>query len=197
VKPLARARVFAFSCLSILCFWLLLAAPVLAQEEATRPENTLTGWIMRWINSAIVIIAIGWALSKAGPAFRRRADGIHSAIEEGSRAKEEAEQIRQEADRKLAGIQDEIASMRAEAKHDAEAEAQRIRELAREEAAKLDHAAELEIAAAERAARQELKAVAARLAVERAEALLREQLTPPTDAQLVRNFAGNLAGSRN
>jgi F-type H+-transporting ATPase subunit b len=134
---------------------------------------------------------------KAGPAFRARTNAIQAAIAEGTRAREEGEQRRLEAEKKLAGIQQEIAAMREQAKRDDAAESQRIRDLARDEAAKMDRAAELEIAAAERAARLELKATAARLAVERAEADLRQQLTPPADAQLVRNFAGNLAGSSN
>jgi F-type H+-transporting ATPase subunit b len=198
VRLLGRCKAFAISCFGIFCGVLLLAAPALAQDAAVAPENTTTGWIMRWVNSAIVIILIAWALvKKAGPAFRARAGAIQAAIAEGARARAEAEQQRQDAERKLAGIQDEIAAMRAQAKRDAEAETLRIRELAREEAIKMDRAAELEIAAAERAAGLELKATAARLAVERAEAQLRQQLTPPADAQLVRNFAGDLAASSN
>jgi F-type H+-transporting ATPase subunit b len=181
-------------------FWLALltAAPAFAQEEATQPENTTAGWIFRWLNFAVVFIAIVWVLvTKARPAFRAHADAIQAAIAEGTRAREEAEQRRQEAERKLAGIEQEITAMRLQAKRDAEIETDRIRSLAREEAIKVDRAAEAEIAAAERAARFELKATAARLAIERAEAQLREQLTPPEDSQLVRNFVGDLAGSQN
>jgi F0F1-type ATP synthase membrane subunit b/b' len=87
--------------------------------------------------------------------------------------------------------------MRLQARRDAEIETDRIRSLAREDAIKVDRAAEAEIAAAERAARFELRATAARLAIERAEAQLREQLTPPADSRLVRNFVGDLAGSQN
>lgn len=189
---------FALVCAGIFVVTLLLAAPALAQEESgNHPENSTLGWVMRWVNSGIVIIAIGWGLSKCGPAFRKRADGIQAAIAEGKRAREEAAERRKEAEQRLAGLPAEIAGMRADAKRDAEAETQRIRELAREDAAKMDHAADLEIEAAERAAMLELKATAARLAVERAEKLLREHLTQPADARLVRNFAGELAGSRN
>lgn len=192
-----RLRTIAASSFAVFLTILLLAAPAFAQQEQPAPQDTKFGWVMRWVNSAIVLLAIAWGFWKAGPAFRRRAASIQAAIAEGQRAREEAEQRRAEAERKLKGIAQEIAEMRAQAKRDAEAEAQRIRDLAREEAAKMDRAAELEIAAAERAARLALKAAAAKLAVERAEALLRERLTAPADAQLVRNFADDLAGSSN
>jgi len=87
--------------------------------------------------------------------------------------------------------------MRAEAKRDAEAEAQRLRALAREEAQKIERAAQAEIAAAERAARMDLKAFAARLAIERAEAVLREELTPKSEAALFEAFVRDLERSMN
>lgn len=198
MSRLARFKTTAEICAGIFCLALLCAAPAFAQEESTQPENTTAGWIFRWLNFAVVFIAIVYVLvKKGGPAFRARAEAIQAAIAEGARAREEAEQRRLEAERKLAGIQQEITAMRLQAKRDAEIETERIRSLAREYAIKVDRAAEAEIAAAERAARFELKATAARLAVERAEEQLRQQLTPPADSQLVRNFVGDLAGSQN
>ncbi len=198
MSRLARGKTAAGFCAGILFMALVIAAPVFAQEEGNQPENTTAGWIFRWLNFAIVFGAIVYVLvKKAGPAFRARAAAIQAAIAEGTRAREEAEERRREAERKIAGIQQEIAAMQLRAKRDAEVEADRIRSLAREEAMKMDRAAELEIVAAERAARFELKAAAARLAIERAEAQLRQQLTPPADSRLVRNFVGDLAGSRN
>jgi F0F1-type ATP synthase membrane subunit b/b' len=87
--------------------------------------------------------------------------------------------------------------MRAEGKRDAEAEAQRLRAMAREEAHKIEKAALAEIAAADRAARLELKALAARMAVERAEALLRQELTPASEQKLFHTFVVDLARSVN
>jgi F-type H+-transporting ATPase subunit b len=194
----ARSKTAAGICGGMLFAALLMAAPAFAQEEATQPENTTAGWIFRWLNFAVVFFAILYVLvKKARPAFRAHREAIQTAIAEGTRAREEADQRRREAEQKLAGIQQEIEGMRAQSKKDAEAETERIRKLAREEAIKMDHAAEVEIAAAERAARFDLKATAARLAIERAEAQLRQQLTPPADSQLVRNFVGDLEGSQN
>jgi F0F1-type ATP synthase membrane subunit b/b' len=72
-----------------------------------------------------------------------------------------------------------------------------LRSLAREEAQKIERAAQAEIAAAERAARMELKSLAARMAVERAEALLRKELTPKSEAVLFQTFVQELGRSVN
>jgi F0F1-type ATP synthase membrane subunit b/b' len=54
-----------------------------------------------------------------------------------------------------------------------------------------------EIEAAERAARLELKAIAAKLAVEAAQLLLVKQLTPRVQDSLFSNFVESLAGRPN
>ena len=177
---------------------LLLAAPVFAQEEGTPPEDSPTGWIFRWLNFAIVAGAIIYVFVKVGgPAFRKRADEIQTAIAEGTKAREEAEQRRKEADEKMANLEKEVAGLREQAQRDAVAETERIRGLTRDEATKIDRAAAMEVAAAERAARMELKSLAARMAVERAETMLLQQLTPDEDARIVRDFVAGLAGSAN
>jgi F-type H+-transporting ATPase subunit b len=186
----------AFS--SLVTFVLLAALPALAQEGEASPVDSPAGWIFRWLNFAIVFGAIGYlAWKKGGPYFRAQAEEISRKIAEGARAREAAEQQRQEVQAKLANIESEIATIRAESKRDADAEAQRLRSLAREEAQKIERAAQAEIVAAERAARMELKTLAARMAVERAEALLRKELTPKSEAALFQAFVQELERSVN
>ena len=186
-------------CLGSLITLLMLAAlPALAQEGEASPVDTPIGWIFRWLNFAIVFGAIAYlAWKKGGPYFRAQAEEISRKIAEGARAREAAERQRQEVQAKLANIENEIAAMRAEAKRDTEAETMRLRTLAREEAEKIERAAQAEIAAAERAARMELKALAARMAVERAEVLLRKELTPKSEAALFQTFVQELERSVN
>jgi F0F1-type ATP synthase membrane subunit b/b' len=87
--------------------------------------------------------------------------------------------------------------MRADAKRSMQAEGERLRALARTEAETIERAAQAEVAAAERAARLELKAIAAGLAIERAEAVLRSELTPEAEDTLFRGFVADLNGSPN
>jgi F0F1-type ATP synthase membrane subunit b/b' len=174
-----------------------LAAPARGQEGAPSPADSPTGVIFRWINFAIVLALMIYGLKKAAPGFRSHAEEISKKIAEGTRAREAAEQQRGEAQAKLAGIDAEVAEMREEAKRGAAAEAGRLRELAKTEAAAIEGAAQAEIAAAERAARLELKIVAAQMAVDRAEVLLQKGLTPESEAVLVLTFVAELQGSSN
>ena len=184
-------------CLGSLITLLMLAAlPAVAQEAEASPVDTPIGWIFRWLNFAIVFGAIAYlAWKKGGPYFRAQAEEISRKIAEGARAREAAERQRQEVHAKRANIENEIAAMRAEAKRDTEAETMRLRTLAREEAEKIERAAQAQIAAAERTARMELKALAARMAVERAEVLLRKELTPKSEAALFQTFVQELERS--
>jgi len=183
---------------SLITLMLLAALPVLAQEGEASPVDSPAGWIFRWLNFAIVFGAIAYlAWKKGGPYFRAQAEVISQKIAEGAQAREAAERQRQEVQAKLANIDSEIAAMRADSKRDAEAEAMRLRILAREEAQKIERAAQAEIAAAERAARMELKALGARMAVERAEALLRKELTPKSEAALFQTFVQEIGRSVN
>ena len=181
-----------------LAIFLMAAAPAWAQEAEKAPENSTVGWIFRWLNFALVFGGGGYLIAKKAPTmFRRRAEAIVSAITEAARVKEDAERRRRDSEAKLAGLDGEIAELRAMAMRDAGAEAERIRELARDEAKKIERAAEAEIQAAERAARLELKMAGADLAIARAEALLRKELTPAADSALIRGFVTQLAGSAN
>jgi F0F1-type ATP synthase membrane subunit b/b' len=87
--------------------------------------------------------------------------------------------------------------LREQAEREGQAEAERIRALAKSEVEKVGQAGKAEIAAAERAARVELKALAARLAVANAESLVVEQLTPKAQEALVAGFVESLERSPN
>lgn len=174
------------------CTALGCASPALAAEEGGDPAFSPIGWVFRVINFAILIGFGYWMLRNAPQWFRGRAAKIVAAIEDSRLVKQEADQLLGDSERRLAGLDQEIAHLRTVAQEDAEAEKARIRAAAKEEEAKVERAADAEIVAAERAARMELKALVAQLAVQRAEALLKEQVTPERQAALMRGFVQNL-----
>ncbi len=179
-------------------FLLSVALPALAQEGEVPPVETHTGYFYRWANFAIVLGLIVWACVKfGGPAFRARAEDISRKIDEGARSREAAERRRQEIQTKMASLEDEVRQLRAQAKLDAEAEGKRLRAMSRAEADKIEQVAQAEIEAARRAASMELKVLAARLAIERAEALLREEITPKAEVALFKTFVAELERSVN
>jgi F0F1-type ATP synthase membrane subunit b/b' len=192
IKSAARALCF------LIIFIALGALPLLAQEGEVSPADSTTGWVFRWLNFALVFGAVAYCIVKyAAPAFRTQAEEISRKIAEGTRAREAAERQRREIKTKLAGLEREIEQLRVDAKRDAEAEAQRLRDLGRAEAEKIEQAARAEIDAAARAGRMDLKALGARLAVQRAEVLLRQELAPKSEAALLRTFIAELERSVN
>ncbi|MFZ3381447.1 MAG: hypothetical protein WA193_17555, partial [Candidatus Acidiferrales bacterium] len=179
-------------------FLLLAAAPALAQEGEVSPADTPIGWVFRWLNFALVFGAIAYAVWKYGaPYFRQHAEEISRQIAEGARAREAAEEQRREIQAKLAGLEDDIKRLREEGKRDAEAEAQRLRDMARAEGERVERAARAEIAAAEREGRMQLKILGAQRAVQLAEALLRQTMTAKADEALFNGFVSELQRSVN
>jgi F0F1-type ATP synthase membrane subunit b/b' len=177
--------------------FLLAAAPALAEEAEQSPADAPVGQVFRWINFAIVLGLLIYGFRKGLPYFRTHAEEISQKIAEGARARDAAEKRRSEAQAKLANIGTDVAEMRLEAKRAAALESERVRGLARAEADTIERAAQAEIAATERAARLELKALAARMAIERAEALLRQELTPKVESARFSKFVAELAGGAN
>jgi F-type H+-transporting ATPase subunit b len=176
---------------------LLLIAITACAEEASASQQA-TENLFKWINFALVAGVIVWLCLKKGPAFfARRANAIGSAIQKSTEAKKLADQHLSDAEAKLRNLEKEVAEMRASAQRESAAEAERIRKLTQSDAQKIAAAAKAEIEAAERAARLELKALAANLAVNGAESLLAQQLTPAAQESLINNFVKTLDGRPN
>jgi len=176
---------------------LLFAAGAFAAEEGGQAVEGPTE-IFKWVNFALVAAALLWLYARTGrPWFKENAAAISSAISKAHAAKAEADRALQDAEERLARLEDEVRLIRAEAEKDAAAEAERIRGLVQSDLEKVQVAAKAEIEAAERAARLELKALAAKLAVDSAESLVVKQLTVQTQDALVAGFVKSLAGSPN
>jgi F0F1-type ATP synthase membrane subunit b/b' len=90
-------------------------------------------------------------------------------------------------------LDQEIAQMRATAEKEAAAEEARIRTAAEEDARRIVESAQQEIAAAAKAARRDLTAYAADLAVSLAAKQIK--VDAPTDQALLRRFASQLSAN--
>jgi len=191
----ATSRKIIFVSLFLVLFCFALTAH--AAEEGAAADEWATE-IFKWINFAIVLGVIVWVFAKVlPPKFRSNAEKISSAITDATAAKAAADLQLREAETKLANLQKEVAELRAFAGREGASEAERLRALAQSDAQKIFLAANAEIEAAERAARLELKAIAAKLAVDGAETLLAKQLTPQTQESLVSSFVKSLEGRPN
>jgi F-type H+-transporting ATPase subunit b len=182
---------------SLLVSVLFVALNAHAEEAGSASQQSAEN-LFKWINFAVVAGVIVWLCLKRGPAFfGRRADVISSDIQKSTEAKNQAELQLRDAETKLQNLEKEVADLRASARRESAAEAERIRNLTLTDEQKIVEAGKAEVAAAERAARLELKAFAANLAVNGAESLLAKQLTPAAQEALINNFVKTLDGRPN
>jgi len=196
LRLITRNRQRAIPVLFLL--FLFVAASAQAAEAGANPAVQIAESIFKWINFAIVIGILVWLFAKKlPPLFRGHAESIGSAITKATAERQEAERQVREAEAKLAHLEQEIATLHAAAQREAAAEGEHIRTLTQADVKKVGIAAQGEIEAAERAARLELKALAASLAVDGAETLLAKQLTPAAQESLVDTFVKSLEGRPN
>jgi F-type H+-transporting ATPase subunit b len=178
---------------------LFAAGAARAEEETTNNARTQSAQeIFKWINFAIVAGVAVWLFGKVlPPKFRENAEKINSAIAKATEAKAESDRLLREAEHKLAKLEKEVAALQSEAQAQTRNEVERLRAATQGDEEKIAAAVVAEIAAAERAARLELKALAAKLAVDGAESLLAKRLTPKVQESLVSAFVKTLETRRN
>jgi F-type H+-transporting ATPase subunit b len=149
-------------------------------------------WVLVLLNFAVVAALVVWGWKKNVPAmFRARSENIRKGLEEARRASEEANRRLMDIETRLSRLDGEIAEMRQKSEVEAAAEEERIKAAAEEDRRKVVAAAEQEIDAAAKAARRDLKAYAAGLAVSLAEE--RIQVDPAADQALVSSFVRDLS----
>src|SRR5208337_77278 len=167
------------------------SASVQAIHRLTGLSVQQSYWLCVILNFAVIAAVFIWAGRKYLPGmFRDRSAAIQKAMQEAQMASEEARRRLAEIESRLMKLDVEIGMMRDAAEKEGAAEEARIQATAEEDARKIVVAAEQEIAAAAKAARRQLTAYAADLAV----GLARKQIhvDAGTDQALVRNFAGQL-----
>jgi F-type H+-transporting ATPase subunit b len=153
-------------------------------------------WVSVLLNFALIAGVIIWASRKYLPGiFSARTAAIQKAMQEAQKSSEEARRKLAEIESRLMKLDVEIGMMRDAADKEAAAEAARIQAAVEEDRRKIVESAQQEIAAAAKAARRELTAYAADLAVGLAQKQI--HVDAATDQALVRNFASQLGAPGN
>jgi len=162
-------------------------------EEQPDPLKGTAAKILRWLNFGIVVVAAGYfIIKKGGPAFRANADKISSGITSAAAAKAEADAQLRAAEAGFARLPQDSAAMRDTATREFATESEHLRTATEKELARIAHAAEVEVAAARRAARLELREVAERLAAARTAEMVGKEITAAQRAALVQKFVDGL-----
>jgi F-type H+-transporting ATPase subunit b len=171
---------------------LLLPQVLLAAEESGgRWGVWLT--IGRLFNLGLVIAVLVWALRKPLSAFfASRSQAIREQLEEAQKARAEAEAKLAEAGERMKRVEDELRDLKQTAEAEAQEEYGRLLAAAEKDADKIIERARQEIEGMTRAARMDLKAHAASLAVQMAEERIRSEMTPEDRERLFGNFVTEL-----
>lgn len=170
------------------------SASVQAIHRLTGLSVQQSYWASVILNFVVIAALIIWAGRKFLPGiFRDRTAAIQRAMQEAQKASAEARQKLAEIETRLQKLDVEIGMMRNAAEREGEAEEARIKAAAEEDAKKIVASAEQEIAAAAKAARRQLTAYAADLAVGLAQKQI--HVDAATDKTLVSNFAGQLGST--
>ena len=148
-------------------------------------------WSCVVLNFLIIFVFMWMVMRKTLPGiFRNRTNSIQKRVEEARKTSEDARRRLSDVEGRLSRLDTEIAQMRSEAETAAKAEEERMMAAAEEERRRIVQSAEQEIAMAANAARRELKAYAADLAVDLAEKKI--QVSQAADQVLVREFTTQL-----
>jgi F-type H+-transporting ATPase subunit b len=174
-----------------LALLLCLAAGFAFAEGSEGDDPNLQMW--KWANFVLLAAGLGYLMAKGlPPLFASRSQAITQDIAESQKIRRDAEARAADVERRLTGLENEIASVRADSQREVQAESERMAAHTAAEIAKIQAQAERDIADATKASRADLKRYAASLAIHLAEQKIRARMTPATEDGLVLSFVRNL-----
>ncbi len=163
---------------------------------AENPMPLLKDFLWRVLNIAVLMwIVIKFAGKPVREFFANRSETLRKGVQEAQEAKAEAERIFTEYQAKLDGLEGELKAMETKASLEAEREQERMRQETETLVAKLKQQArqmaDQEVATAQRSLRNE----AAKLAVEVAERLVKENVSDSDRQRMVENYLEKVVGA--
>jgi len=174
----------------LLSILLCLSLTAFANEAGGHHEVPV---VYKWINFGILAAGLLFlALKMGGPFFAERAREITVALDAAGRVKAEAEAQVADISKRIANLDGELAALKADAHKEMEKERERSRRETDELQAKMQAAAEQEIASAVKHAEFDLRRLAAQLALQLAEEKIRARMNGHMQAGLVAGFVAGL-----
>lgn len=176
---------------ALLCVLLLPALALASGGEGGHADSgvVLKDFIWRCVNFAVMVGLLGYFVSKPiRNGLQNRRTDIEKALADATAAREAAEAKAHEYQEKLAKAAAEIDTIYAAIRREGELERDKILASSKEMAAKIEQEADAKASSAVARARLELRAEAARLAVELAEELLAKNVTAADQKRLVDEY---------
>lgn len=161
----------------------------LLEMLAHDPMPLLKDFLWRVINFAVLLwILIKFTGKPIKNYFANRREAMVKAISEAREAREAAERLHQEYQDRLAGLDAEMRALEERIRAEAAAERERIRREAEQFVAKVKQQAAQMADQEVLSAKRRLKEEAVHLAMEAAEKLVRERITPVDRQHMVENY---------
>ncbi len=169
--------------------WILVTASVAFASEGAHHEISLKMEIFRIINFAVFV----WLLYKfAGNAvkkyFTERRENISRSLEEAKKVREEAQRMYNEAKAKVENLESEVKAILSNAEKEKEEQVARIREETEKMVQRIKEQAKATVNLEVERAKLELQQEAIDLAVEVAQKLLQEKITPEDQKRLLSDY---------
>jgi len=154
---------------------------------------------MTWriINSLVLLAALWYLLKKPiATFFKERKAQIAKDLEDAKLQREKAERTLKDYEAKMAGMEQEIERLKAELKKSAAAEGEKVVANADRMAATMVESAKLAAEQEVRKAKAELQAESVDLAVEMAEALIREKIGDDDQKKIIEEYLSKVGGMK-
>ena len=178
---------------------LLLNAFALATDEHGEVALNDAYWnsqLIKFVNLGIVLGILFFFLSKPVKAFfKNRARQIEEDLSAAARAREEAEKRLDEVKQEVAELESRVEEIKAKAVEEGETEKQRLISQAEHEAGRLISNAEREIENRIKTGKAKLKSYATRLAVEKARAMIQQDLSDSENNKIIDETLKSIGGA--
>jgi F-type H+-transporting ATPase subunit b len=167
-----------------------------AQAGGEAPWYNQPGWeVWKFFNLLLFLGALIFLLRRPiGASLVARRDTIRRELMRAQEERRAALSKLEEVEARLARLDAEVETVRAQAKREAEAERESITRATAEETRRLREQAQREIESAGKVARQDLRRYAAEQSVRLAEDLIRRDIGAEDDARLMNDYIGELGG---
>jgi F-type H+-transporting ATPase subunit b len=164
------------------------------KSEPAHDAETGDPWLgWKWANFLILAAGLGYLIRKHAPAyFDQRSKEIRQGISEATQTKQEAEARVAAIEQRLAGLESEIQKLRASAHEEISAEGGRISRETVHRLQRIQAQSAQEIELMSRAARDELRKYSAQLALDLAQQRIRSRMTKDVEDGLVDAFVEDL-----
>jgi F-type H+-transporting ATPase subunit b len=189
-----RTAVILMALLSVICVSVAVAS---GGEHAEDSPWTTSKLIWRVINAIALVVLLAYFLKKPLVSFfSERTEQISKDLDFAREQREKAEKLIKEYELKIAGMAQELEKMRAELAGIAEAERQKVVRNADQMATKMVESAKVTAEQEVRKARIALKNEAVDLAVQLAEAMIREKITEDDRRMIVEDYLAKVGGMK-